>query len=87
MPIKRWRRRSRGEKSARRLSAAEPELVVWAMGAAPRLAYQIELKAAAGRWQVWVDAADGSILLAYDDRQRIAAPSSSGANANVPAPS
>ncbi len=65
------------------LSATEPELVVWAMGVAPRLAYQIELKAAGGRWRVWVDAEDGSILLAYDDRQRIAAPSSSGANANV----
>jgi Zn-dependent metalloprotease len=65
------------------LEAAEPELVIWAMGAVPRLAYQVELRAPGYRWRVWVDAQSGDILLAYDNRHRVAAPTANGADVTI----
>lgn len=64
-------------------SVAHSELVVWAMGDTPRLAYQIDLRAPAGRWRTWIDALNGSVLLSYDNLHHVSAPTSNGADATM----
>ncbi len=65
------------------LAVARGELVVWALGKTPRLAHEVDLRSAAGRWRVWIDALDGAVLLSYDNVHRIAAPTSNGADITV----
>lgn len=67
---------------------AEPELVVFAHRTAPRLAYEITLTydavaAGPGRWRYWIDAVDGTILLAFNDIKRVAAPSTDGSHTAI----
>ncbi|OQW96356.1 MAG: hypothetical protein BWK77_05105, partial [Verrucomicrobia bacterium A1] len=67
---------------------AGPELVVFALGAEPRLAYELALwhfdgKAGQFRWRCWVDALDGKILLRFNDVQKIAAPTANGSAATI----
>ena len=65
------------------LEADDPRLVIWGVVGTPKLAYEVNVSAVGGRWRVWVDAIDGSVLLAYDNLHRIAPPTSNGANATI----
>ena len=67
----------------------EPELVVFARGVEPQLAYELTLsyddpKAGPGRWRYWMDGLlQGKILLRYNDIQKIAPPTTNGTNALI----
>ncbi len=61
----------------------ESELVVFARGTEPQLAYELTLssddgQAAVGKWRYWIDALQGQVLMRYNDIQRIEAPSGDG---------
>jgi len=65
-----------------------PELVVYARGAAPRLAYALTIVYAdtgsgAGRWRYWIDASNGAVLLRYNDIHDIAPPTSNGGPSTI----
>ncbi|MEI7947597.1 MAG: S8 family serine peptidase [bacterium] len=68
--------------------AKAPELVVFALDAEPRLAYELTLSyrapgATPGRWRYWIDGLQGKILLRYNDIKRIAPPTSNGSNSAI----
>jgi Zn-dependent metalloprotease/subtilisin family serine protease len=66
-----------------------PTLCVFALGAAPALAYQLVLsfpadaQAEPGRWRYWIDAATGAVLLRYNDVPNVPAPTDSGTTATI----
>jgi thermolysin len=64
-------------------AAARPELVVFAVGDDPALAYEFVMRArvgdAASAWRYWVDAGSGAVILRYRDIRTVAAPASGAA--------
>jgi Zn-dependent metalloprotease/subtilisin family serine protease len=68
--------------------AAGPELVVFAKACAPTLAYELTLAyddtgKGPGRWRYWIDAQAGTVILAYNNIQYLAAPTTNGASAMI----
>ncbi len=70
--------------------AGPAQLVVWARGAVPRLAYELEVRYAhpeggTGQWRYVVDANSGQIVTSYDNRHcaGIAAPGGNGAHEEI----
>ena len=68
--------------------AKEPELIVFARGIEPQLAYEFTLlyddpKAGSGRWRYWIDGLQGKILFRYNDIQKISPPTNNGTNAVI----
>lgn len=63
------------------------ELVVFAVGQPPALAYEIRLSldtpGSVGSWMCWVDALNGDVLLRCSDLRTIAAPTSNGVPATI----
>lgn len=64
----------------------QPELVIYALKTAPRLAYECRVVCNTPNraiWRYWIDAITGEVLLGYNDIRKVAAPTASGRSVSI----